>query len=528
MNGDVVSGHVLQTNEFGSVHGEFILPNDGLTGDYTIDMFCESYSYAYISVEEYKRPKFKSEFQPITETYKVNDSITVNGTAIAFAGSNITDAKVVYRVKREVKYPNWYYWRRPYFNSEAQEITFGESKTNDKGEFDITFKAIPDESVSKDNLPVFKYKVTADITDINGETRTATTTVNVGYHAMTVKIVAPELINKTQKEVELTLVSQNLNGEHTPAKGQLKIYKLNAPDRVLRTRPWQAPDYQTLSEDEFKKLFPHDPYNNEEQLTNWKKGEEVFSTNFDTEKDKTIILKKLKKWDSGKYIIVLESEDKFGQTIKDEAYTTLFSDDDITIADTQLFEAQLDKATYTQGSIAKLTIGSAAKNITVTVEIEKDSKIVMTQLVTLNNSKETIIIPVLESDLGGFTVHTSFAAFNEFKSQSFLINVPYPKTDLEIETTTFRDKLQPGQDETWSFKIKGPKGDKVSAELLASMYDASLDEFRAHNWNFNPINNPAYYGRVNKNSRQSFGNTNFRLFNHFDTISNIHIKVMTN
>jgi uncharacterized protein YfaS (alpha-2-macroglobulin family) len=517
VNGEVVSELLLQTNEFGSVHGEFIIPNDGLTGNYTLDMFCGNYSYAYISVEEYKRPKFKPEFKPVSETFKVNDSITVNGTAVAFAGSNITDAKVVYRVKRQVQYPIWYYWRRPYFNVEPQEITFGESKTNAKGEFDITFKAIPDESVSKDNLPVFRYEVTADITDINGETRTATTTVNVGYHAMTVRIIAPELIDKTKKEIKVSLVSQNLNGEFAPAKGTLKVYKLIAPKFVLRTRPWRAPDYQDLSKDEFKTLFPHDPYNNEDLLTQWKKGDEVFRSNFDTEIEKTIIIKKVKKWDSGKYILILESQDKFGQTVKDEAYTSLFSANDKTIADSQLFEGQLDKATYDAGSIAKLTIGSAAKDITVTIEIVKDHKVIMTQLVNLSNSKQTIIIPVTESDLGGFEVHCSFAAFNDYTTRTFRVNVPYPKTDLEIETTTFRDKLQPGQDETWSFKIKGPNGDKVSAELLASMYDASLDEFRDHNWNFNPINRPTYYGRMNKNFRQSFGTTNFRLFNNFTT-----------
>ncbi|MDP5082250.1 MAG: MG2 domain-containing protein, partial [Winogradskyella sp.] len=196
VNNEMVGELVLKTNEFGSVNGEFILPNDGLTGNYTIDMFSGNYGYTSLSVEEYKRPKFKSEFQPITETFKVNDSITVYGTAMAFAGSAITNAKVVYRVKRMVNYPNWYYWRRPFFNSEPQEITFGESKTNSKGEFEITFKAIPDESVSKANLPVFKYEVSADITDLNGETRTASTIVNVGYHAMTIAIVAPELIEK--------------------------------------------------------------------------------------------------------------------------------------------------------------------------------------------------------------------------------------------------------------------------------------------------------------------------------------------
>ncbi|WP_179345411.1 alpha-2-macroglobulin family protein [Winogradskyella ursingii] len=518
VNGEVLSELSLQTNEFGSVHGEFILPNGGLTGNFSIEMFCGNSGYTYFSVEEYKRPKFKPEFNPVTDTFKVNDSITVNGKAVAFAGSNITDAKVVYRVKRQVQYPSWYYWRRPFFNSEPQEITFGETQTNDKGEFDITFKAIPDESVSKENLPVFRYEVTADVTDINGETRTTTTIVNVGHHTMTVTVKAPQRIDKSKKQVALSINSRNLNGEYVHAKGTITIYKLDAPENVLRTRPWNAPDYQVISKDEFKNLFPHEPYENEDKVTNWKRGKEVFSTTFNTEKNKDIIIDHINRWDSGKYIIVLESKDKFGLEIKDEAFVDLYNHDDKNVADNQLFEMYLNKDSYEAGDIAKLNLCTAAKDITVTVEVEKNNKIFMTQLVNLSDSKQTISIPVLEGDLGGFVVHCSFAAFNSFVSKNIRINVPYPKTDLQIETLTFRDKLQPGQEETWSFKIKGPQGDKVSAELLASMYDASLDEFRGHDWSFNPISNPSYYGRINRNARQSFGTTNFRLFNNFESI----------
>ena len=526
VNGEIIADLELSTNEFGSFHGEFILPNDGLTGSFHITNNTKGFvntGRAYFSVEEYKRPKFKAEFQPVTSSYKVNDSITVKGSALAFAGSNITDAKVVYRVKRQVQYPDWWYWRRPAFgNSEAQEITFGEGKTDASGNFEITFKALPDESVDKKGLPVFNYSVTADITDINGETRSARTVVKVGYHAMTLNILAPQSMDKSKKKIEISLSSRNLNGEDIPTKGILKIYKLNAPDRVLRTRPWKAPDFQVISEEEFKRLFPHDPYDDEHLLKNWKKGEAVFSTAFDTEKKKSITLKKIKKWDSGKYIIIVESEDKFGQQVKDEVFITLYSNEDETISDNQLFEASLDKKAYEAGDIAKLTFGSASSNLTVTVEIEKNSKIISTQLIQLNNSKQTIEIPVSEDDLGGFEVHTSFAAFNSYMSRNFKINVPYPKTDLEIETTTFRDKLMPGQDETWSFKIKGPKGDKVAAELLASMYDASLDEFKPHDWSFNPINRPYYSSRINKNHRQSFGTRQFNLFNGFQGVVNLN------
>ncbi len=94
----------------------------------------------------------------------------------------------------------------------------------------------------------------------------------------------------------------------------------------------------------------------------------------------------------------------------------------------------------------------------------------------------------MQTWVGGFAIHYSFAAFNSFKTGTQTIAVPHPKSELTIETKTFRDKLEPGTDETWSFNIKGPQGDKVSAELLASMYDMSLDQFQPHEWQFSPLN----------------------------------------
>ncbi len=518
-NGEKVKTHKLNTNAFGSVSGEFILPNNGLNGQYRIDLHSDKFSFRsshYFSVEEYKRPKFETKFKPVTKTFKVNDNISVKGTAIAYAGSNITDAKVVYRVHRKVQYPRWCYWYYPNFNSEPQEITHGESITNNKGEFEITFKALPDQSVDKSNLPIFNYEITADVTDINGETRSATTIVNVGYHALVANLDVAPFLDKTKKDHTLSINTKNLNGEFVPAKGTIKIYKLKAPNAVLRQRPWTAPDYQDIDENTFKKLFPHDAYTNEDNPNNWKKGDLVLEKTFDTKTSKTLKLSKIKNWTSGQYLMLLESKDKFGQFVKDETKTILFSKDDKTIADNQLFSVTTDKTEYAIGDTAYITFASAAKNIAVTIAVEKDETSIKTEVITLNNNKKTISVPVTAEDLGGFVVHYSLAAFNSFTSGSQSINVPYPKTDLDIETLTFRDKLQPGTDETWQFKIKGPKGDKVSAELLASMYDASLDQFKAHYWDFNPIYNPIYNAVRSYNHNQSFGTENFRV--HLDRI----------
>ncbi|WP_431136314.1 MG2 domain-containing protein [Psychroserpens mesophilus] len=516
VNGEKLSELDFESNDYGSVTGEFILPSSGLNGQHYIEIYSTAGSIRqnfYFSVEDYKRPKFETNFKPITDTYKVNDSILAKGTAMAYAGSNITDAKVVYRVVRNVQYPRWYYWYRPWFSSEPQEISHGETTTNDKGEFDIKFKALPDESVDKTSLPVFNYEITADVTDLNGETRSATTIINVGYHALDATISIAQQLDKTKKDHTLAISTKNLNGEFVPAEGTIKIFKLKAPNRVLRPRPWTAPDYQVIPTEEFKTKFPHEAYTDEQNSIYWEKGELVFEDTFDTEHSKELALGNIKKWDSGQYVILLESKDKFGQTVTDETRTTLFSNADKASADQQLFNISTHKNQYAVGDLVELTLASAAEDLTVTVSIEKNKEMVNTYIVHLNNDKKTLKILVNKEDVGGFAIHYSYTFSNHFFGSSIHINVPYPESDLQIETKTFRDKLQPGTDETWSFKIKGPKGEKVTAELLASMYDMSLDQFQPHAWSFNPIQKPTYYPRYGLNARRSFRVSGFRVHN---------------
>lgn len=514
VNGQVVKKLKLKTNEFGSTSGKFIIPNSGLTGNFHILTEINARrSYQYISVEEYKRPKFETQFKPVTTSFKVNDSITITGFAKSYAGTNITDAKVTYRVHRKVQFPDWYYWYRPaIFNQSSQEITNGETITNNKGEYEITFKALPDESISKDDLPVFNYEITADVTDINGETRSTATLVKVGYHSLIASIQIGEELNKNEKEHSIKLDTRNLNNEFIPATGELKIYKLIAPKYPLRDRPWSAPDYQTITKEEFQEKFPHDSYKNEDNRVHWKKGDLAFKTNFDTKKSSEIALKRIKKWESGSYVVELSSLDKFGQAVTSKNYFSVFSNREKLPNDNKLFNIKTDKDSYVNGETAKVTVSTNSKDVTVMLFIEKKHKIVQSHYIKLNRNSKTIQIPVTKNDIGGFGVQYHFVNYNDFKNGNLIVNVPYPKTDLEIITKTFRDKLQPGANETWSFTIKGSQKEKVTAELLAGMYDASLDQFQAHDWYFSPIDKPKYYVSSYSNSI-GFGNTHFSFKN---------------
>ncbi len=515
VNGQTVAEVDLKTNEYGSFSGDFVLPTNGLNGQYHIEIYGQSgliKNRFYFSVEEYKRPKFETSFQPVKETFKVNDSVTVKGKATSFAGSAISNAKVTYSIQRNVNYAPWYYWSRSYVYNQPVIVGFGETTTNAAGEYEIDFKAIPDAQQDKNDLPIFSYTITADVTDINGETHSTTTTVQVGYHAMTAAILVHDQLDKTEKNHEISVSTTNLNGQELSAKGTLKIYKLQSPEYVLRNRPWQAPDYQYWEKSEFKTAYPHDAYSNESDPNTWQKGALVFNTTFDTQTSKQIILKSIKKWESGKYIVELETSDEFGQQVIAKAYTNVFSTKEKQLADNALFHIKTDKSNYEVGDVAELSLYTNAPRLFVTVRVEKDGKIVSDKIIQLKNGCETINIPVTADDVGGFSVNYSFAAFNSYQSGKLPISVPYPNSSLAIETMTFRDKLQPGTDERWSFKIKGPQGEKVTAELLASMYDASLDQFRGHAWYFNPLAKSTYYSRFHTNAGDSFGTSNFRTF----------------
>src|SRR4029077_10915460 len=185
-NDERIDSLLMTTNDFGSYHGKFKLPENQLNGEFRIEDDSTAAALSF-SVEEYKRPTFYVAYDTVKGSYRINDSIKIAGVAKAYADNNIDGAMVKYRVVRQVRflYP-WLYWRMPSTNQ--QEITHGETKTNADGKFFFTFKAIADKSIQKELHPLFDYTLIADITDISGETRSAETIVQAGYQSLNISI----------------------------------------------------------------------------------------------------------------------------------------------------------------------------------------------------------------------------------------------------------------------------------------------------------------------------------------------------
>ena len=505
-NNQKISELHLRTNDYGSFDGKFTAPSGILNGIMTIRNESGVQSFR---VEEYKRPQFEVKLNNLKGNYSLNDSVNITGNAKTYSGVNLDNAAVRYRVVRRAIVPYYWWWWQ---NSRPEmEIANGVVKTDNNGEFNFDFKLLPDLSYSKKDNLIFNYTVYVDVIDITGETHSAQTTVSAGYISLQADIQIPETINKLAAN-PYRVTSTNLSGEFQPAKFNIKIIKLIDPKRIFRKRMWEKPDQFILSKEELYKLFPHDIYNNEDKIYNWETGKEVFDTSFiSTDSSVLNINNEIKAWPAGAYTLILNTKDKKGTPIEIKKYFTLFnpSSNKIPLNDAIWF-AEL-KTSGEPGETAELLIGSAEKNVEVLYELEYDNTNILSKWLVLNDEQKKIEIPIKEEYRGNIIAKFVSTVNNENFSRSVVINVPWTNKYLNISTETFRDKISPGENEEWNIKISGPDGGKVAAEMLASMYDASLDAFVPNNWNFNIYPN-YYYSQKAWNPGNSFTQINSRLY----------------
>ena len=483
-NGQKVSSLDVLTNDYGSFSGSFVAPQGSLTGVMAIQ--CETGSASF-RVEEYKRPKFEVVFSPVEGSYKLGKTITVTGKASAYAGNAVTDGQVKYRVVRRARFPYiWWGWRDFIPFSPEMEISNGTSVTNNSGEFTVTFSAIPDYQVPKKFEPVFTYTVYADVTDLNGETHSGEMAVSAGYKALIIKMNLPGEVNIDQK-VRFELKTTNLNGQKENTGGKIAIRKLAEPERILRGRRWNRPDVYTMTRSEFEKLYPFDIYENEGDISTWPGEKQVYSGNFDSKTDSVITPSG--KFTPGHYLLEITTTDAFGEKVESKTYFTAFSSAMASVPGNDLSWFTLTAEKAEPGDNLMLIAGSCAKKIYAVYETQNQDDRHREMLDIKGSTK--IKIPVTEKDRGNFTVNMAFVKYNRSFAFSRLVSVPYSNRKLDVAIGTFRDKLQPGQDEEWRITIKDPKGEKAAAELLAGMYDASLDAFVPHSWTLNILN---YFG----------------------------------
>jgi uncharacterized protein YfaS (alpha-2-macroglobulin family) len=507
VNGQEVATLNLTTNEFGTFSGTFTAPTSGLNGEMSLS---DGNGTAVFSVEDYKRPKFEVEMPPLQGAFRLGHAVQVKGQAKAYSGANIDNAAVKFRVVRKAIFPYWWYcWKGFYPTSPAVEISNGITQTDANGAFAIEFQAIPDLSVPKESKPTYTYTIYVDVTDQNGETRSSEKSVRIGYAALKLGVDMPEVL-EVESNPEVAIRTLNLNDEFEASRGTIRIDRLKSPEKPFRKRRWTRPDTFLLTKETFDQAFPHDAYDEEDNPFKWAKEAKVLEEPFNTGQSKILPLKDLAKWKPGKYVLEINATDAFGEAVKEVAYFTVIDRKSKTMPFASVNAFNVLKGKGEPGERAALLVGSSEK-LSVLYEWEKDEKIIARQWLTVEPGQKLLDIPLTEAFRGNIGVHYTFVHQNRLYKNQTTIVVPYTNKELDVTFETFRNKLLPGEKETWKIRIRGKKGEKVAAEMVATLYDASLDAFRANTFALDIYQ--TCYATLDWSSTGGFDNTEATLHN---------------
>ena len=428
----------VRTNGFGSFSGQFVLPSPCLTGYFSLRAADTSVSF---KVEEYKRPTFDVTFEPVKVEYQVGDSIEVVGMAKTFAGAPVQNARVHYNISRSYAWV----WR---FMGRGSARWEGEAMTDADGKFSVPVHFEIDSDRRESPLWYYTYNIQADVTDGAGETQQANLSLPLGSTSMVLNMDnLPDNLVK-EKKLEIKLTAMNLSGE-----------------------PVDTPvTYQVVEMEEQK--------DGQE-----KEGRKVLTGT--VEANKSFVPEAIYALPSGNYRLKLSAKDTQGRECTASKNFLLFSLNDkrppFVITD-WFYQDGLE---FDAASPATVYIGSSEKNVYLLYDVFAGNKRLESKRIQLSDSVISFRFPYKKEYGDGILVSMAFVKDGRLYSHNARIMKPAPEKKLQLKWTTFRDKLRPGQQEEWKLTVLYPDGSPAEAEMLATMYDASLDKiYSAHKLDF--------------------------------------------
>lgn len=460
VNGEKVASKKVKTNEYGSFQGSFELPSSGLTGNFRIR---SKHGTHYVSVEEYKRPSFEVILDTSKGKRKINSTINIQGKVMAYSGAPIGNATLNYRVVRRASYPYWNYWRGDYPGNTSKEIANGEINANSNGVFGFDFFAQAEEASTA--YPVhYNFEVNIEATSPSGETQSLAENIVLGNQEVYLSTNLSDAVQLKDLN-QLIVFAKNINNQKIDEKVKISLWKLESPKQITPPKKWAIVNDRLKSSS--KKL----------DLNNLKRESKLLVGQVSCNQT-TSLFGQLK---TGAYELVIEQVGGENNVSIQQRFT-LF-DETAQVLPFPLFSYFNPLKTKVEpGEKASFLIGTSLKELSLFYYVTSGDKVIKEEWIKLRNEQRKIEIPIEETYRGGIEISLIGVHSNQNIQYQKRIKVPFTNKQLKLSLGTFRDKVEPGSKEKWTMSIQGAKGEKLAAEVLAGMYDQSLDQFKSKQW----------------------------------------------
>ena len=474
-NGKKLQTLKLTSNEFGTVAGSFVLPLKGLTGNMRISSKNGSLSFR---MEEYKRPKFEAIINQPAEEYQLNDNVQISGKASYYAGVGVQNAQVVYRVNRTSYMPwRWYSMFPP---AEDLQIAAGITTTNETGDFQISFKAIAPSRLNE--MQFFNYTIVAEITDASGETHSQSLNLTLGQTSLLLSANMPSVMD-LENPSDVLIKSTNPQGKNIPGTISLKIEKYKPAENIFKTTGNKV-DTILIQADRLKKEFGQWIFGNE--LPEAPVEALVMEKSLETRTDSILSKEELKNLKPGNYKMTLSGKDKNGKSVTEVVKFQLFSSNSDEMPDRNSFFSHIQTTQAKVGDTVVFSFGSSLKNLNYYYQLESAGRLMESGWMNSKNGLNHKKLLIQETDRGGISVEVFFVHENRFYKVSEQIMVPFDNKELDVRLVTMRNPMEPGSKERWTLWIRNHEEKPADAEVMATMYDASLNIFAENFWSLWP------------------------------------------
>ncbi len=483
-------------NKFGSVAGSFTIAKTAATGEWEFDnddINIDNQNNGRFKVEEYKRPSFEMTIEKPRKELQLNDSFSVKIKLRSFAGAVLNNVLVKYSIERSGYVPVFdSITHKTESKSVSEDLenddddNWGEAYTNDKGELELTVNdsLLKQYHFTNDKTWAANYRIEAEAIDATGESHEEFTNINLSNRPVKIDVPIGKMLDRS-----------NLNPVYISAKnewaGSLKkpvsisIYKLESHKKTTPQTTWPQPDTWLYSKADFGKWFPEIETDATETT-----GEKVlvYETKLLAGSDEKLVLPK-EILAAGNYkieVVAKENGDIKGEasrefSVYDKAAGTL---PEATASFHHLPFNNIEK-----GAPIKWLTGNSVQDVFSIYHLAyfaKGSKGVKAKyeysMLPEKKGLNEWSYPMPADANGDVTITHLYIFNNHLHKEKQTVYVPEgDKNNPEIIVENYRTKLTPGAKETFTVSIK-TKDENTAAELMTTMYDASLDKIEKHEW----------------------------------------------
>lgn len=460
-NNQQIASARLRTNEYGSFDHAFTLPVRCLGGRFSVQ--CDR-GWVGFQVEEYKRPSFEILLDTLSEAPRFGDTVRLTGRALTLGGFPLQGDSVRYSIRRNRFMPaSWEYkdYRTGY--SGIGKTFDGLTSTDSDGRFCIEIPTPLPQGISRKDYFAYGYQVNITVTDAAGESQEKVKTLRVGTKSLSLSFDTGQYGHSGRVELckdslsNLVFRAEDLDG-----------VPRNVDIRARLTLPGK-------------------------DAALW---EETCKAN---QKSPAGFWAKL---GSGIYDLRMEAVDSHGDTVRLTQPILLYGLHDTKVpCDTVFWTGSVPRSINrgngdTYPSATDILVGSSEKDAHLFYSLYSDNKIWEQGFTTFSDSLLRIPLEYKPEYGNGAILELYLVKGGKQYSGKYRVVKPLPDKALKLKWSSFRDHLRAGQAEEWTLSISRPDGTPAEAELMASLYDAALDQIGGHRIGLTP-----YYPRYLRSAR---------------------------